>query len=397
MRKRVIKIVGIIVAVIAVSSVANPFLAHHIKRYDPVDFGTVYEYSGVIGIHTRFSDGTRSYNEVEKICDSKNLHFAITTDVNTLEPMKLPLDKRFGMTLMIPAVQISGDRGRERYLVIGDSIPELPGKGVSVDSALTDARRKGSLVILDHSPANEPEGLENRFATGMELYNFNENWKGTFNLAGINKLIGSYLGYTVNEHSLNYLIEYPDEQMNEFDRLNMKGRFVGIGVAGAGSYDILGWMKDYYFPSYEGVMGMVHTVIVTTTPYNATYRHDREITLEALRRGHAYVSFPGLEPARGFFFTASSGDSTVMMGDSLRLNGEARLSISLPDSDGVEMQVLRNGKLIGSYHDIGGVSLAVSTPGEYRVQVFQKRMMLPLFMSRAYPWILSNPIYVYER
>lgn len=397
MRRRIFKISGFILAVIVFSSVANPFLADQIKRYNPVDFGNVYEYSGVIGIHTTYSDGTRSYREAEKMCDSQNLHFAITTDVNTAEPMKMPLDRRFGMTLMIPAVIISGDQGHERYLVIGDSIPELPGKGVSVDSALIDAMRKGSLVILAHSRANESPAEKGRLITGMELYNFNESWKDAFSLLGINKLVGSYLGYTVNEHSLNYLLAYPEEKMNEFDRLNMKRRVVGIGVAGAGSYDILGWRRDYYFPSYQSVMGMVHTVIVTRTPYNATYKHDREITLDALRKGHAYVSFPGLEPARGFFFTASSGHSTVMMGDSLRLDGKATLGVSVPDSDGVETQVLRNGKIIGRYHDVEGVNLTVSTPGEYRVQVFQKRTMLPFFLRRSYPWILSNPIYIYSR
>ncbi len=397
MRRKIFKTLGFILAVIAVSSVANPFLAHHTKRYDPVDFGKIYEYSGVIGIHTTFSDGTRSYAEVERICDAHNLHFAITTDVNTLKPLKSGFDKRFGMTLMIPAVQMSGDRGRERYLVIGDSIPQLPGKGIGLDSVLADARRKGSLVILDRSGSREAAEGHEKFVTGMELYNFNENWKDMFSLTGINKLIGSYLGYTVNEYSLNYLIEYPEKRMDEFDRLNMKRRVVGLGVAGAGSYDILGWRKDYYFPSYQGVMGMVHTVIVTRTAYNATYEHDRGVTLDALRSGHAYVSFPGLEPARGFFFTASSGDSVVMMGDSLRLTGKATLSIQLPDSSGVETQVLRNGKVIGSYHNVGSVGIAVSTPGEYRVQVFQRRMMLPFFMSRAYPWILSNPIYIYSR
>lgn len=401
MYKRVLKIIGFVAAVIGVSSVVNPFLAYRISRYDPVDFGEYFEYSGVIGIHTTYSDGTRGYDAVEKMCDMENLHFAITTDLNTVRSVKRSLSRRFGMTLMIPAAEISGNKGEDRYLVIGDSIPVLPGDGVSIDSALNVARRKGSLVILDQSgqvlKTTKGNKEHKTFLTGMELYNFNQSWKSMFSFTQINKMIGAFLTYPVNGHSLTYLIQYPKKRMKEFDRLNKWHRTIGIGVAGAGSFDILGWRRDYYFPSYESVLRTVHTIIVTKALYSGEYWHDREITLDAIRKGHMYVSFPALEPARGFFFTASSGDSLAMMGDSLKLKGEARLKIVLPDSTGVETQILRNGRLLKTYDDIGIVTCSVNTPGQYRVEVFQKRLTLPLFMSRAYPWILSNPIYIYGR
>ncbi len=400
MYRRILKFIGFIAAVIAVSSVVNPFLAYRMSRYDPVDFGKYYEYSGVIGVHTSYSDGTRSYDEVEKMCDSEDLHFAITTDVNTVKPLERSLSRRFGMTLMIPAVEISADKGGDRFLVIGDSIPILPGDNVSVDSALSYAHRKGSLIVLDRSRnlrrANENFGRLAGLVNGMELYNFNEDWKNLFSLTQINKVIGGYLTYPVNGHSLTYLIRYPEKRIDEYNRLNESHRMVGIGAAGAGSNDILGWRRDYYFASYESVLRTVHTVIVTTELYSGKYWHDRQITLDAIRKGHVYISFPALEPARGFFFTASSGNSRAMMGDSLKLDSIARLRISLPDSNDVMTRVLRNGTIIKSYDDAGSVSFSVSTPGQYMVEVFQKRLTLPLFLSRAYPWILSNPIYIYK-
>ncbi len=140
---------------------------------------------------------------------------------------------------------------------------------------------------------------------------------------------------------------------------------------------------------------LVHTVIVTTTPYNALYRHDRELTLDALKRGSSYVAFSGFEPARGFLFTATSGSVEATMGDSLCLKGSATIRVSLPDSDYVETQILRNGTAIGTYENKGRTTLTVNAAGVYRVQVFQERIMLPFFIKRSYPWILSNPIYVY--
>ncbi|OYV86028.1 MAG: hypothetical protein B7Z63_04635, partial [Ignavibacteriae bacterium 37-53-5] len=130
--------------------------------------------------------------------------------------------------------------------------------------------------------------------------------------------------------------------------------------------------------------------------YNALYHHDRELTLDAIKRGNSYVAFPGLEPARGFLFTATSGNAEATMGDSLRLEGSATIRVSLPDSDYVETQIVRNGETIGTYENKGSTTLTVNTAGIYRVQVFQERIMLPFFIKRSYPWILSNPIYVYK-
>lgn len=385
------KRIGGLIALMAAVSMLNPVLVYHTKRYNPVDFNGYYEYSGVIGIHTRFSDGTLSFGQISRISDDLNLHFVITTDVNTTKPMEQSLDSRFGMTLMIPAVEISANNGRDKFLVIGDSTPILPGRGVTLDSALAYAEQKGSLVILDS--ASNPEkylhaGSGGRpLFDGMELYNFGRSWRRMFTVTQINKVFGAYMIHPFNRYSLNYVIHYPERRMKEFERLSETDRIVGIGATGSGFGS---------FPSYQDAMNLIRTIIVSRTPYTAHYAHDRALTLSALKRGHSYVAFPGFESARGFFFTASSGDSAVMMGDSLALDGSANIGITLPDSSGVQTRVFRNGDLLHTYDDRGTIDLTVHSPGRYRVEVFQKRTTIP-FLARSYPWILSNPIFIYQK
>ncbi len=401
MLKRALKWMGLLLAAIAVVSVINPFMAYHVKRYASVQFGDYYEYSGVVDIRTTYSDGSDTYEQIGRICDSLGLHFAIVADTNTVEPLKAGLDKRWGMTLIVPAVEISGRHGNERFIVLGDSIPLLPGSGVSVDSVIDDASRKGSSIILAQSlgSATKPDlrAGDNEDLTGMEVYNFERSWRSMFNIFQINKLFGAYLAYSVDPRTLNYVLQYPQKEMREFDRLNELRKVVGIGALGARSNIEFGRNKSWHYPSYENMFNLVHTIIVTTTPYNALYHHDREITLNAIRKGNTYVAFSGLEPARGFLFTATSGDMRAIMGDSLRLIGEGTLRISLPDSVSVETQIVRNGEVVATYDKAGTTVLNIHSPGVYRVQVFQKRTMLPFFMKRSYPWILSNPIYVYEK
>lgn len=400
MFKRILKTIGFLVAAIAVVSVVNPFLAYRVKRYDPVDFGKYYEYSGVIGVHAPSHGGNESYEEIGRICDSLNLHFAVFVDTNSVALMKGTLEQRYGMTLMIPGVEIAERRTDERFLVIGDSIPILPGREITLDSALSDAVEKGGLVILGRTSQSTERDLihdrRKKIFTGLELCNFNENWKSLFTIMQINKLFGAYLDYSIDPRTLNYIVRYPGDNIHEFDVLNRERKIFGVGAIGAHSVITLGKKRQGEFPTFESVFGLVHTVIVTTTPYNALYHHDREVTLDALRNGHAYVAFSGLEPARGFFFTAASANNRAIMGDSLKLDGTATIHITLPDSNDVEARLIRNGKVIGTYKDTGTATLTVNTTGQYRVEVFQKRLMLPFFMKRSYPWILSNPIYIYD-
>ncbi len=400
MAKRIATWVGMIVAVIAVLSLLNPFLAFRVNRYDPVDFYGYYEYSGVIGAHTKYSDGGLSYRELGRLADSLNLHFVITTDVNSTKAMTDSLEKRFGMTLMIPATEISTDSGLDRFLVIGDSIPLIPGKGLGLDSALTQARRKGSLVVLARSSEGDEDTATmeapRNYAQGMVLYNLHRALRNLVSVTGINKVFGSFIDYAMDPSTLNYVIGYPSARMDEFDRANRHTRTVGFATSSLLSNAFLGRAGHVRFPSYVSELEAVHTVIVTTKPYTAQYDHDRDLTITSLKRGHMFVTFSGLEPARGFFFSASSGDTTVIMGDSLRLHGTGKLNISIPDSNNTEVRLLKDGKLVRKAEDVYSDSLSITDPGVYRVEVYQKRWMLPLFLVRYYPWIISNPIYVYR-
>lgn len=401
MLKRIAKYAGVLLAAILVLSILNPFFVYRVNRYDPVDFAGYYEYSGVIGVHTKYSNGGLSYADIGRTADSLNMHFIITTDANTYKAVRKSLERRYGMTLMIPAVEISANDGGQRFLVIGDSMPLLPGGGITVDSALADAKRQGSFIVACHYPDHSSEVTSSPDVgvsfSGMEVYNFSRDLSNMVSLTGVNKLFGAFLDYTMDPRTLNYLIRYRKNEMREFDKLNDSRKIVGIATTTLPPNNLLEKSGGVRFPSYESELEFVHTIIVTKTPYSAQYSHDRDLTIDALKLGHMYIAFSGLEPARGFYFAATSGDTTGIMGDSLRLDGRAQLRISLPDSNDVETRVLKDGEVIGKYSNTGTISLAVNSPGVYRVEVFQKRTMLPLFLERSYPWIISNPIYIYKR
>ncbi|MGO9482775.1 MAG: hypothetical protein ACLP05_13480 [Candidatus Kryptoniota bacterium] len=400
MFKRILKIIGAVIAATIILSIANDLLTYRVDRDAGVDFGKYHEYSGVINIHTRFSNGSGTYRQIGEMCDSLGIHFAIISDRNSVQPMKDSLARRFGMSLIVPAVEISADGENGHFLLIGDSIPHLPRSGITSDSVLHGALKQGSMVMLENAihSFNGPD-RDNSDAgefTGIELYNFDEGLRSSLNFFGINKMIAACIVYGFQGEALNYLLEYPGKEMRAFDDMNMSRKVVGIGSLGAYSNIKLRKNSYWHFPSYQSLFDLVHTVIVTREQFNGLYHHDRELLLNSIRKGNMFVSFCGLENARGFLFTATADTNEVVMGDSLKAERSAILHIVMPDSDGVETQIVWNGQVIASYENAGSIDLPVLHPGEYRVQAFQKRVMLPLFMKRSYPWILSNPIHIYR-
>jgi len=397
MFKKALATLGIVVAAIIIFSVVNDLLTYRIDRTAGVDFGKYHEYSGVVGIRTRYSDGSGTYQQIGRMCDSLGIHFAVITDRNTVQPMLDGLANRFGMSLIIPAVEISTDKEHGHFLVIGDSVPVMPHGRVTPDSTVDDASKKKGIIILgDISTQEKPVYSSTENFTGIEFYDFDKNWRNSLNFFRLNKIIAAYIIYGFQDEAINYLLEYPAREMEIFDSLNTRRKVVGIDNIDAHSNVKLGKNLYWHFPSYQSLLNLVHTDIVTREPFNGLYHHDRELVLNAIRDGHMFASFSGLENARGFLFTAIADTTEAIMGDSLKADKSACLHVLIPDSDNVLTEILRNGKIVGSFDNVSSIDLPVVLPGEYRVQAFQRRTMLPLFMKRPFPWILSNPIYIYR-
>lgn len=228
------------------------------------------------------------------------------------------------------------------------------------------------------------------------MFNLDENWRNVFSLFHLNRFLSGLIVYFFRDDALNYIISYPDKEMKQFDRMNRTRKVVGIGSTDAHSKISIWDGFSIHFPSYPCMLKQVQTVIVTRERFNGVYEHDRRLLLNSLRRGNSFVTLAGLEDGRGFIFSAVSDSTEASLGDSLRLGKTAELRVVLPDTVNTFVQILRDGTLVGEYHNQRRVSVRVTDPGNYRVQAFQQRIWLPFFRKHTFPWIISNPICLYQ-
>lgn len=363
------------------------------------ELGHYFEYAGVMHIHTVFSDGGGTYAEIGAVADSLGLDFIVPSDHNYVKSILNNPLQRVGRTLVVPGVEITPRRGYGHFLVLGDSVPPVPRGLASPDSAYLAAVAQGNAVYIAH-PFTRAYNSWSRWElgryTGFELFNLDANWRNTFSLLHLNRFLAGIVVYFFRDDAMTYILSYPRENMEKFDRDNTIHKVVGIGSTDAHSRIRLWKGFDIRFPSYPSMFKQVQTVIVTRERFNGQYDHDRRLLLHSLRSGNAFVAFAGLEDGRGFNFSAVSDSVEASLGDSLRLGRSANLRVDSPDSVNTVVRILRDGVLMGEYRNRGRIDLRATEPGSYRVEVFQERVWLPFFRKHSFPWIFSNPIYLYR-
>ncbi|MBP9947091.1 MAG: hypothetical protein KBH14_11870, partial [Vicinamibacteria bacterium] len=99
-----------------------------------------------------------------------------------------------------------------------------------------------------------------------------------------------------------------------------------------------------------------------------------------------YVGLDGLAPAGAFSLMAESGTGRAAMGETIALSPDLRLKVSGLMPEGASIELLKDGAAFAS--GTGILESPVRAAGVYRAQI--------RVSGSAVPWILSNPIYVFD-
>lgn len=79
----------------------------------------MFEYSGSLHIHSKFSDGSGTVEEIAKYATESDLDFIILTDHNTLKAKDKGYEKWYKQTMLIVGYEVNDMKNRNHYLVLG--------------------------------------------------------------------------------------------------------------------------------------------------------------------------------------------------------------------------------------------------------------------------------------
>lgn len=382
----------------------------------------LFDKTGVIHVHTRYSDGAGTVRRVAQAAVRAGLDFVIVTDHDTLAGLENGdegwYDRRGrivqgarpagrpGRTLVIIGYEISPDDGNH-FLALG--LDEVVPKEEGPPAYVREVARRGGLGFVAHPVYPPPRryplktfpwtARDVRGFAGVEIWTYSVDW-----LTDVTTLPRLAAAVAAPDRFVDG--PFP-EALAWWDALCREAWARGRRVPGIGGADAHGILY-----SYRRMFRAVRTHVLLDRDWTGDAAADKRAVLEALREGRAYVAYDGLQDATGFRFFAEAGDVEVPMGGVVRLHDGSRPGSRERLRAGAEHRpagrghgppgrvvlrarapvpcvlTLRTPAGTVARAESGRLDCAVREPGVYRVEAH-----LPGRRGTR-PWVFANPIYV---
>ena len=350
------------------------------------------EYILNLHMHTPYSDGTGSHEEIAQAALRAGIDVVIVTDHNVWvkgpERYYQEGDRRV-LLLVGEEVHDQTLRPQKNHLLIFGVDQEMAPYARDPQALIHRVHDCGGLSFIAHlvdpeAPKfNEPDlswvNWDISGFTGIELWNAMSEFKSLLK----SKFHALYYAYNPEAIARG---PFP-ETIQKWDELLREGsRVVAVGGSDAHAMRAsLGPLRRALFP-YEFHFRAVNTHIFTEKPLTGDYESDRQAVLDALRKGHAHVGYDLPFPTKGFRFSAQGMGESAWMGDSISSQNGVTLQIRLPRR--TECVLLKDGKSIKTWKDREVASHITTEAGVYRVEAYIT------YRRKRRAWIFSNPIYV---
>lgn len=359
-----------------------------------------YDYRGVINVHSNISIGSSTPQEIGDAARQSGLDFLILTDLNAFEG-NVHNDSYSQNVLFLNGGKYSYLDSRLIFYspnknLIGKNLGEAQIRFSDILTQ-TDGGNKESISILAHPyklgftwSGDLPPSLD-----GIEVLNIKSLSVQAWQKSKAS-VIWSFLIYPFNpEFSLARLFQEPSEEFALFDKTSQNQKIFAFAGAEASARAIP--LANYLirFPSYQLNFEIATNHVLLPSELTGNLNSDRQKIFNALKKGQFYLAFDALGDPKGFVATIEDRGRSYLMGSQVKLSKGMSLNVHVPGppKNFFEVVIYRNGEKIRSVND-PEISVPISEPGVYRIQV---RIAVPMPLpdaNRWVSWIYSNPFYV---
>jgi hypothetical protein len=336
-------------------------------------------------MHTRFSDGTGTVEELALAARQAGLRWIIITDHDTLAG--LPQAGWVHDVLVIVGHEITPDHNHFLALNVAEVIDNTLAPQQFIDAVYA----RGGFGIIAHPD----EQVKNRFKdiyrwddwqvdgpsdrggkpVGIELWNLMSDWGE--HLTGRNKELLFFFPRMGLSGPTPATLAW-------WDRLNMAGRRTfGIGGVDAHAFRRrVPWGEVEVFP-YRWCFQTLTNYLLQEQPLSQDAHTATHQVYGALAAGRSYFVNRLDGACESLVFYGAQGDRRAMPGDTISLAAGPVTWVADAGID-AEVQLIFNGEiLVRSLQMFRHTSME---PGVYRLEGFR----------RGRPWLYSNPVYVQE-
>jgi len=329
----------------------------------------MHDLSCVVHLHSLHSDGTGTVEEIARAAEGIDVVLLTDHDTMAAEP------GWYGDVLVLVGEEVS-PKGRDHYLAFGLDKPIDHG-GMDAADIVEAVRVSGGFGFAAHPFSKGSERFRQKPMawTDLSCVDGIEVWSFVSDVAERIDSIPRALRFLVRPE--RFAVDPPEENLREWDRLNVERQVIGIGGVDAHQFGrrIFGrWVVRLI--GYRRTFRQLRTHVLVHELPTRDLEHDREQVYDALRSGRCYMAVESLGPPRGFGFSADE----LPMGAESAFDGQT-LRASLPRP--ARLRLIKDGAPIEE-RDGAELEHPASEPGVYRVEAH--------LGDRT--WILSNPVYL---
>ena len=365
-----------------------------------------YEAAGNMHMHTPYSDGEKYHAAIADDAIKAGLDFVIVTDHNIwVQGVDGYYENGDGRVLLFTGEEIHNVRRKPQashFLAYGAK-QELATLAPDPQKLIDETIGAGGFGFLAHPHekdlpiVNEPNlgwhDWDIDGFTGLEIWNYMSSMKNRLadalnDLRWQNRLTGNLAALRVALNPEKVITGPEPETLALWDELLAQGkRIVAIGNSDAhGTPMSMGPIKREIYP-YEFLFRAVNTHILTPEPFNGDVAHDKQLILNAVGQGNAWVGYDMPGSTKGFKFSGK-GKGKGIMGDKIKMDTGATLQVLTPAR--ANIRLIRHGEVVAQVENETSLTHMPLEPGAYRTEC-----TIP-YMGQDRGWIFSNPIYLYH-
>ena len=330
------------------------------------------EIEGVYHLHTKYSDGRGTVQELAHDAALEKIDFLIVTDHGSPNFASLRDQGFKDGVLVLAGSELSVNRGH----LVGLGFRTPTGDfSQRAEEAVPEIQAQGGFAVIAH-PYSKVRWLwgDSSVYSGLEIINADTMFKDN---------IGRVLPYLPlllvrSRIPLIRMLEQPEINLKKWDQRSATAPLYGYFSADAHLY-------------YRAILSLLHLHVLLDEPLSGDFDKAAGQVYGALRTGRFFNAIEAVAEARGFRFTAAGRGQTWRMGDTVR-GGTAglRIEVQAPFPFAKEIRLFRDGRLLAASRE-NVLTAEAQGPGVYRVEVYL-RARSPL--GKDIPWIVSNPIFL---
>ena len=328
------------------------------------------EIVGIYHVHSTFSDGTKTPEDIANVAAQQDLDFVILTDHGHPNFDSLASEGWQQDVLLLAGSELSVNRGH--LVALGFATPPRPFSLTAELAAAQIAQAQGFTVIAHpYSKVHWTWGDHTGY-TGIEILSADAILRKNFvRLIPVLPLIAIKPRIAVLK-----ILQRRTRNLRKWDELCRK--FVLYGFY---SCDAHLW----YGPLFSSLR--LHVLLEKDLPKD--FAEARQAVFAAIKRGRFFNAVDAAAPSQGFRFWGQGPGGRIEMGSTTSLL-PVNFQIQAPPGLACEVRLLQDGRIVlrSSEEEI---AFAATQPGSYRVEVLLKEATP---MSPSCPWILSNPIFI---